>query len=94
MSEFVLYNPTVERRSGHDALARRHDTLKGSTVGLLWNSKPNADVFLATIKGVLAARYPSLRFIERSKPTASRPMAPEVFEDLKACDVVINAFGD
>jgi hypothetical protein len=90
----TLYNPVVSQRMGRDTLATRPGSMRGKTVGLLWNSKPNADLFLETMADMFARRDPSLRFVRQSKPTASKPMAPEVLEAMKACDVAITAFGD
>jgi hypothetical protein len=58
------------------------------------NSKPNADELLDRVREHIAATFPDTEFVLRSKPTAAKPMVPEVFADLTACDAVVNAFGD
>ena len=94
MSEYVVYNPTavVSRTSQH--LAARPDTLAGKRIGLLFNSKPNADVLLERVSERLGEAFGGTDFVLRSKPTAARPMAPEVLEAMTGCDAVVNAVGD
>jgi hypothetical protein len=94
MAEYVLFKPTAPQKHGLEALATRPDTLDGKTIGLLFNAKVNADIFLARIKERLSAKYPTARFVNASKPTASKPMEPEVVAVMSKCDVVVNAFGD
>lgn len=94
MAEFVLFNPTTAQRKGAQGLAVRPDRLSGKTVGLLFNAKVNADIYLQRVREVIQGKYPDVKFVYRSKPTASKPMEPEVFEDLRRCHVVVNAFGD
>lgn len=94
MAELVVFKPTADRKIGTQDLAWRTQSLDGKTVGLLFNAKVNADVYLEQIKELIDERFSNVTFVNRSKPTASKPMAPEVFEALSRCDVVVNAFGD
>jgi phage gp37-like protein len=94
-SVFVVYDPTVPRRRNYAPLAeRREGVLENGTVGLLWNSKPNGDVYLRHIKRLLSAASPGLRFLERVKPIASRALDEPMLADLLACGAVVNALGD
>ncbi len=95
MTSYVLYNPTVPMPNATDHfLAPRPPTLDGKQIGLLWNAKVNADVFLTRTRELIEERYSDTTFVFRSKPTASKPMEPEVFEALRGCDVAVTAFGD
>lgn len=94
MGVLEVHVPTSSVRSGALALAERGGDLAGKRIGLLFNAKPNADVLLARVRENLEDRFPDTEFVYRSKPTAARPMVPEVFADLSACDAVVNAFGD
>jgi hypothetical protein len=94
MGEYVVFKPTADLKKGTHRLAPRGNFATIKKVGLLFNSKPNADVLLLRLKERLSAQYPNLEFVYRSKPTAARPMVPEVFDALSQCDVVVNAFGD
>jgi hypothetical protein len=94
MPEFVVFKPTAPQKKGVHGLAPRPDSLNGKTVGLLFNAKVNGDVYLERVREVFQDKYRDVKFVYRSKPTASKPMEPEVFEDMRRCHVVVNAFGD
>lgn len=89
-----VFAPTSSVTSGELKLAARLDSLAGKRIGLLFNSKPNADELLQRVREHVASTFPDTEFVLRSKPTAAKPMVPEVFEALSACDAVVNAFGD
>ena len=94
MTEYILYRPTIPPQIGMADLAPRPSALGGKTVGILFNSKVNADIYLERIQELLSARYPDLRYVHQTKPTATWPMSEEALEALRRCDVVVNAFGD
>lgn len=89
-----LMNPrgsnAVERRP----IAPRLATLAGKTVGLLDNTKKNADILLRTVGEILVADHGVARVVYRRK-VGSSPAAPAaMLDELAACDAVINAYGD
>lgn len=94
MAGFIVLKPTVPPTAGSQRLAPRPATLDGRTVGLLFNSKVNADVYLERVRELIGEKYPRARFVFCAKPTASRPMEPAVLEALRDCATVVNAFGD
>jgi hypothetical protein len=95
MTSYVLYKPIVPMPKATDhGLAARPATLDGKQIGLLWNAKVNADIFLNRIRERIEERFTDTEFVFQAKPTASKPMEPEVFDALKDCDVVVTAFGD
>lgn len=94
MIQYTLYDPTVKARYEVSPLARRRGWDDTARVGLLWNSKPNADVLLAAIRERLELRHPALQFVAIDKDSASRPMSTDDFEALRDCDAVVNAIGD
>ena len=61
------------------------------TLGVLDNSKEQADVLLARAAELLQADQMSPRFAR--KPSFSRPAPAEVIEQLKMCDLVITGLG-
>lgn len=93
MTTYVVYNPTAARSDASRELAPRPESLDGTTIGLLFNSKPNADVLLERVRERLGAMHDAT-FVLRSKPTAARPMAREVIDAMRGCDAVVNAIGD
>ena len=95
MTTYRVFRPTHDERLYENvALARRPGSLDGKRIGLLWNAKVNADVYLRRMRELLQARYRDLEFVWHAKPTASKPMEPELFESFRWCDAVITAFGD
>jgi hypothetical protein len=64
-------------------------------LGLLGNSKLNADNVLNAVGDLLNERYRIVSTVHRTKPSFSHPAPPEIVEDLAAnCDVVIAGVGD
>ncbi len=88
---FLVYDPTVPRRRAYAPLAERRPL---STVGLLWNGKPNGDVYLGEIRRLLADERPDVRFVERTKSLAARAVDAATLADLAGCGAVVNALGD
>jgi hypothetical protein len=92
----ILLNPEGRSEERPAELApRRLSTLDGATLGLLGNSKLNADAVLGAIGELLRDRYEVETVIARSKPNFSLPAPQEVFDELTAkCDVVLAGVGD
>ena len=91
----ILLNPEGTSPQGILPLAVRPGTLKGKTIGLLSNSKLNADAVLSAIGELLAERYEIASIVHRAKPNFSLP-APDVTlqEMISQCDVVLAGVGD
>jgi hypothetical protein len=92
----ILLNPegsSAEIR--HELAPRRFTTLDGATVGLLGNSKLNADAILGAIGELLGRQYALESVVARMKPSFSLPAPPEIVEEMAAkCDVVLAGVGD
>lgn len=81
---------TVERHP----IATRLPTLSGIKLGLLDNTKKNADILLKTTGEILKQEY-GVREVIFLRKISSSPAAPaEMLELLAGCDAVINAYGD
>jgi hypothetical protein len=90
--EIEILNPTAIRQTERSKLApRRFDHLRQTRVGLLDNSKPNADHFLGYVGDLLKQRY-DVALVSKRK--MSRMEADCLLELSAECDVVINAFAD
>jgi len=95
LTTYTLHIPTVAMpKATNHGLAPRPASLDGKRIGLLWNAKVNADIYLKRLQELLEQKYTNMEFVHRAKPTASKPMEPEVFAALRDCDVVVTAFGD
>ncbi|HEX7124948.1 MAG TPA: hypothetical protein VF406_04125 [Thermodesulfobacteriota bacterium] len=96
MERFVVLDPTVEAdplpASGP---APRPRALAGRRVGLLDNTKRNADAALDLVAEFLVEKEPSITVVRLRKPTSARPLPPEMVEEARRrCDVVIAGVGD
>ncbi len=87
-----LMNPCGEFTHKEAALTARPGLGAGTTVGLVSNSKKNADTVIEKLGGLLAERYPGLNFVRFTKE-ASKP-APFTAGFLAECDVVVAALAD
>lgn len=95
-TRLVVYDPTIAPNPGPGfAEAGRLDTLQGKVVGLIDNSKMNSDRFLVRVAELLKEQYGVAQVVTHRKPSASKPVAPDVASDLAAkCDLVVAAVGD
>jgi hypothetical protein len=92
----ILLNPGAPPRDESLALApRKFSSLDGLRLGLLGNSKLNADNVLNAVGELLQERYAIETILHNKKPSFSHP-APEPIRDemVEKCDVVIAGVGD
>ena len=93
LTEYLM-NPVGERDTVHHPIAVRLDTLAGRTIGLLDNTKKNADILLKAVGEILMAEH-GVRDVVYRRKVGSSPAAPaEMLDEMAACDAVINAYGD
>jgi hypothetical protein len=79
----------------HNVAPRRFKTLDGVRLGLLGNSKLNADAVLLAIGDLLKEQYAIESVYMRSKPTFSKPAPDELIDAmLENADLVITGVGD
>ena len=79
----------------HQLAPRRFSTLDGLRLGLLGNSKLNADAVLLAVADLLEERYAIESVFVRSKPTFSKPATEEMVDEmLQNADVVVTGVGD
>src|SRR5215471_7502848 len=91
-----ILSPEGTSNSGQYHLApRRFTTLDGVRVGLLGNSKLNADNVLLAIGDLLNERYALKSVFVRSKPNFGKPAPDDVVKEMvDNSDVVITGVGD
>ncbi|MBI2859200.1 MAG: hypothetical protein HYX90_08990 [Chloroflexi bacterium] len=86
--------PTPEKKRAMK-MAPRLSTLKGKTIGTLWDNKPHADEFLRLVADKLAERHGVSRVIHRHKIYIGSLAPAETLNDLAGtCDAVIVGVGD
>ena len=94
-NEHVLVNPVTQPVIAPFNGAPRLASLAGTRVGLIDDSKRNADVLLEELAEILRTRYEISGIKWHRKPSASRPADPEALKDLvEQVDSVVVAIGD
>ena len=94
-SEHVLVNPTTQPVVAPFNGAPRLKSLAGTRLGIIDDSKRNADVLLEELVELLRTRYEISDVRWHRKPSASKPADPEAIRELvESCDSVIVAVGD
>src|SRR5205085_2413590 len=79
----------------HKLAPRRFKSLDGVRLGLLGNSKLNADAVLLAVGDLLKERYAIESVFIRSKPSFSKPVEdPLVQEIIDNSDIVLTGVGD
>jgi hypothetical protein len=88
-----LYDPTAEPRVVAATLAPRLESLAGKRIGILFNSKANADVLMLAVARTLQERYGAGEIVKRDKPVAGPPSA-EALKALSECDLALVGSAD
>ncbi len=87
-------DPTAGGARAKIALAPRPMDLAGKVVGLLDNTKEQADVILETVADALRERFGVARVVIRRKEYFSRPATDELLNDMaKEVQVAAAALG-
>ena len=92
----ILLDPTSEGlKDSYDLAPRKFRSLDGVRLGLLGNSKLNADKILEAVGELISERYAVETVFHRMKPSFSRPVADDMKKEMLGhCDVVIAGVGD
>jgi hypothetical protein len=94
-TEAILSPEGSSQARQHSLAPRRFGSLDGVRLGLLGNSKLNADAVLLAIADLLKERYAIESVIVRSKPTFSKPAPEALVEELvQNSDVIVTGVGD
>ncbi len=89
-----VLNPVGEAKVKDKKMASRPPTLHGLKLGLLDNSKTNADHFLRRLSEKLQERFGLAEIVARKKTGFAIPVPEEAQSALARCNVLISAFGD
>ena len=94
-SEHVLVNPVTQPIVAPFDGAPRLASLAGTRLGIIDDSKRNADVLLEELAEILKTRYEITEVKWHRKPSASRPTDPAALKELtEQVDSVIIAVRD
>ena len=90
----TVLNPTSHSEAHPIRMARTLSTLDGALVGILNNSKVNADRIFAYLESALREKYGVREVIWRRKHDFSRPAPAAMLAELSACDAIVTGIGD
>lgn len=94
-TEAILSPEGSSHAARHQLAPRRYRTLDGVRLGLLGNSKLNADNVLLAVGDLLRERYALESVFVRSKPSFGKPAPDEVVAEMVAnADVIVTGVGD
>src|SRR5215468_5851629 len=91
----IVVHPAAEDVARQLGLAPRLPSLRGARVGIIDNSKHNADRFLQTLEGILTRDY-GIEHVDRyRKASPSIPTPPEILSRLaQSCDALVHGVAD
>jgi len=69
-------------------------SLAGKKIALLDISKPGGSIFLDRLEEILRTRYGAAEIIRARKPTFAKIAPPQVIEQLRGADAVIEGLAD
>lgn len=93
-STIEILDPRGDVETESLPIAQRLDSLEGTTVGLLDNSKSNADIFLQAVGEHLESSYGVEEVVYRRKDKSPIPADSMADQLHSQCDAVVNAYGD
>ena len=87
--------PGADKQRAPATLADRPDSLSGLRLGLLANTKRNAEQFLDQVGQVLTEQHGVTAIVARKKPDITNTAPEPILDDLRTgCDVVVVGVGD
>jgi hypothetical protein len=93
-NDLPFIDPTAGGSRSRIALAPRPVDLAGKVVGMIDNTKEQADVILETVAGALKARYGVAKVIIRRKEHYSKPAPQALIDELaREAQVAVAALG-
>jgi len=90
----TLVHPGNESKPRAEPPPPRLASLMGKKTGLLDISKPGGSLFLDRLEKILRERYGVAEVLRTRKPTFSKNAPPEVIEQLRSMDAVIEGLAD
>ena len=90
-----LLDPTAKPRDDEKPLAPRPAELRGKRVGILDNTKSNADILMRHMATMLCEQYGAADVVHRRKTHAAIGATEALLDELaESCDLVILGSGD
>ncbi len=90
-----LLDPTAKPHDDEKPLAPRHTNLQGKRIGILDNTKSNADVLMLLMAELLCSHHDAMEILHRLKAHAAIGATEELLDEMAAsCDLVLLGSGD
>ncbi|ETX00746.1 MAG: hypothetical protein ETSY1_10000 [Candidatus Entotheonella factor] len=90
-----LLDPTAKPHDDEKPLAQRHTDLHGKRVGILDNTKSNADILMKRMAALLCEQHGAADVIHRRKAHAAIGATEELLDEMaESCDLVLLGSGD
>ena len=94
-SDVKLIDPTARPHDDEKPLAPRLPDLRGKRIGILDNTKSNADVLMKQMASLLRLQYDASDIIHRRKAHAAIGATEELLDEMaESCDLVLLGSGD
>ena len=90
----TLVNPGNEAVARAAAPPARLASLQGKKVGLLDISKPGGSFFLDRLEEILRTKYGAAEILRARKPTFAKNAPPQIIEQLRGMDAVVEGLAD
>jgi len=90
----TLVHPGNEKAPQAAKPPARLPSLSGKKIGLLDISKPGGSFFLDRLEAILRERYGVSEVIRARKPTFSKNAPPQVIDQLRGMDAVVEGLAD
>ena len=90
----TIVHPGNENVPKAAAPPQRLANLAGKKIGLLDISKPGGSFFLDRLEEILRSRYGAAEVVRARKPTYTKNAPPQVIEQLRSVDAVIEGLAD
>ncbi len=90
-----LLDPTARSHDDEQPLAERHIDLRGKRIGILDNTKSNADILMKRMAAMLCEQHGAAEVIHRRKAHAAIGATDELLNDMaESCDLILLGSGD
>lgn len=90
-----LLDPTAKPQEDVKSLAPRLAGLRGQRIGILDNTKSNADVLMLRLAELLCEQYEASEIVHRRKAHAAVGATVDMLDDIaRRCDAVLVGSGD
>ena len=78
----TVLDPTATPRPVRREIAERTSDLRGRTLVLVSNSKPNVSMFYDELEQLIRARLGEIAVVRETKPTASVPLGRDRLDEI------------